>query len=765
MIWLRRFVSLLGLTACAASVLCCAVVCAQTDPGTGHRPSWPIMSAPPRSLEIDLVVPSSESADTAPQLKAVVLAARHKLSMLPCLDLQLPRGVWETARADLRITGVECLERPDALRIARSLGAGAAVLIGLSEGDSHALKVEFVDPQSEAPVAPEALIAWNPEDYREADKKLAVQIATALNLGLRDDDRLMLAQPPDGLPESLDFMVGFFEAEPSQRAGYCRSQEAIAGKSPLAALVYQAVLSIEAQSLRQDMHGPTARVLSWHPDNALVLSRSAQFYAMMGDMECYSTTVTKLRTVYPKLLLADALEAWYPSSATSHERIVELHDRLVESLPNSAILLSSCANYHMNVAKVARGGHFFNLMTEREQDLFREHADLAFRLAEKAAEIEPTSYRAWDVLITVRTETGNREGAEEAFRRATELEPTKAEPYLDAVWLYKPGYGGTSEAMDAFVQKAIAAPIKEPEQLVKIGHMMLDLDRFGNAEQVYRKAIEAKGADYPPAEAGLAAALSRQGKRDEAVKFGRKALEGGDFAAARRALGDCAAFAGNYEEAKEHYAAWASLEPAEPQALWHAARACVRLAEWAETSRLLDACEGLDPKSGMSWAGRIELYESQGDFGKAWEAYRKAVSSTDWPKLGYPASWLGRLALKLGKLDDAEAFFEDQLAQSPEDSLALWGMSLVDVARAAFADAQEHLEKLGESREAYPSLGLLRALIAWLEGEKDIARQMCLAADEARPEMKDFSWLLKQQGWPPQLQADFEAMLNHASAP
>lgn len=133
----------------------------------------------------------------------------------------------------------------------------------------------------------------------------------------------------------------------------------------------------------------------------------------------------------------------------------------------------------------------------------------------------PDSPRLWSRLGWLLLRRSLPAEAERAFRRALTLDPRAQDPRLGLIeTLIRQDRPGAAEAA---AREAAAALPEAPRLRLRLGHLLLPADPAG-AEAEFRAAL---ALDRPPeaARTGLVNALTRQGRREEAVAVAQAAAE------------------------------------------------------------------------------------------------------------------------------------------------------------------------------------------------------------------------------------------------
>ena len=173
---------------------------------------------------------------------------------------------------------------------------------------------------------------------------------------------------------------------------------------------------------------------------------------------------------------------------------------------------------------------------------------------DRALSLDPRSSPAWAALGRALETLADRAGAEQAFRRAAELQPSPAAFYNLARFLYDDGRpeaaiagyrkalaldpslaaarnnlaialreAGRLEEAIALLEGAARDPAAPPEILNSLGVAYYARGRFADAEACYRRALGASPA-MDEAEINLGNALSAQGREADAIACYRRVI-------------------------------------------------------------------------------------------------------------------------------------------------------------------------------------------------------------------------------------------------
>jgi tetratricopeptide (TPR) repeat protein len=132
----------------------------------------------------------------------------------------------------------------------------------------------------------------------------------------------------------------------------------------------------------------------------------------------------------------------------------------------------------------------------------------------KATGNAPSIAQGWSVLGIAKAHLGEGASAVDAFRKATALDPTQEEHWLNLTRELM-DLGRFPEAISA-TQAGVAANPKSYALHLRIGAAYLSADRYSQAEETFRQLVSA-GDPLPTSYIGLAQVLLRTGRAADAV--------------------------------------------------------------------------------------------------------------------------------------------------------------------------------------------------------------------------------------------------------
>ncbi|MEZ5312976.1 MAG: tetratricopeptide repeat protein [Thermoanaerobaculia bacterium] len=137
-----------------------------------------------------------------------------------------------------------------------------------------------------------------------------------------------------------------------------------------------------------------------------------------------------------------------------------------------------------------------------------------------ASQLDPELSESWVNLGVARRRTGDLAGAEEAYRRALEVDPGAITAYQNLAGLLR-GQGRSIEAQELLALTDRSSN-RNPFSYLALGDLALRLGRISEAERFYRRALRL-GPEQAEAQAAMGNWALRAGKPREAEKFLRRA--------------------------------------------------------------------------------------------------------------------------------------------------------------------------------------------------------------------------------------------------
>lgn len=127
------------------------------------------------------------------------------------------------------------------------------------------------------------------------------------------------------------------------------------------------------------------------------------------------------------------------------------------------------------------------------------------------------------------------------------------------------------------------------------------------------------------------------------------------------------------------------------------------------------------PSFSNLWASLVQVHLQFADEGKAREAYQKAVAYEPQNPAAY-ANWAAHLA-NSGRLDEARGVYEAALHYTPDDSILLFGMGLIEIRQENEAEGLRYFEQAIENDPSLTQAWLILADAARDQGDFETAEQ------------------------------------------
>jgi len=192
----------------------------------------------------------------------------------------------------------------------------------------------------------------------------------------------------------------------------------------------------------------------------------------------------------------------------------------------------------------------------------------------------------------------------------------------------------------------------------------------------FREAISTE-PDYAAPHALLGGSLLAIGKVPEATRELERAVAlDPKQPLIRVELAKAYSRANNLAGATDQYRALRDLAPQEPEYIYQAGQAYLKLAQWC-----LEQMKRIDPQSPRIAESRAEVYRAQGLTVEAIQAYEKAAQED--PRLPGIHLALAQIYLQQNKLEDARQEAERELAIVPDSLAAKAVLERINSAQAA----------------------------------------------------------------------------------
>ncbi len=343
-----------------------------------------------------------------------------------------------------------------------------------------------------------------------------------------------------------------------------------------------------------------------------------------------------------------------------------------------------------------------------------EEAEQAYR---RAIELDPNSTYPWNSLGNVLTDHLKRhKEAEKAYRHAIELDPTYGNPWNNLGILLTLHLGRHEEAEKAYRQ-AIGLDPTSRAPWNNLGNVLTDdLGRHEEAEKAYRRAIELDPTSGPPWNNLGKVLTDHLGRHEEAEKAYRRAIEL-DPASSNPwyGLGNVlTGHLGRHEEAEKAYRQAIELDATYSNA-WNGLGNVLahHLKKPDEAEQAYRRAIELDPKLPYAWGNLARLIELDADrqdealtaFFQAWEL----DSTNDWRRREAfrKARSLGT-GTPLPRALQAISRLHEHFPQDRELAFVLAGLLTIS---GNWAQASELLQELAASEVDQPGTWAFRAAI------------------------------------------------------
>jgi protein O-GlcNAc transferase len=262
--------------------------------------------------------------------------------------------------------------------------------------------------------------------------------------------------------------------------------------------------------------------------------------------------------------------------------------------------------------------------------------------------------------------------AADAFRHASELQPTESRPRFLAGFSLEHA-GKFPEAIEQY-RAALALSPKEYEAHFALGRILLRSNDAAGAEEQFRAAIASR-SDAAPAQLGLASALLAQKK----------------YEAGANSLGE-----------------YLKLKPGDRSAHFDRASALLNLSRFDDALAELDLSDAGAAPSADALKMRGEIYMQQKKWKEAGDALKQAISLS--PKDSEVAEWIGHVDIELRDYPNAVRILEQVCAQDAQDADALRDLAEAFYLNENYAAALEAMDRLAKLETPKPGSWFVRAI-------------------------------------------------------
>ena len=294
-------------------------------------------------------------------------------------------------------------------------------------------------------------------------------------------------------------------------------------------------------------------------------------------------------------------------------------------------------------------------------------------------------------------------GAAEAFRSASDLQPTESRPrFLSGLALERAGK--FSEAIEQYRAALVISP-KDYECHFALGRTLLRTNDAPGAEEHFREAIGARG-DSAPAHLGLANALLAQKK---------------------------------FEAGSDALAEYLKLNPGDRAEHFERASALMEIDRFEDALAELDHAEtGAAPTpDGLKMRG--DVYLRQKKWKEARETVERAIQQS--PQDQQLLEWLGQAEIELHDFPAAINVLDKVVANDPQDTDALRDLVNAFFLNADYAATIGAMDRLAKLETPKPASWFVRAICydkLSRKPEAIEAYQKFLELDNGQNETQDF---------------------------
>jgi tetratricopeptide (TPR) repeat protein len=292
----------------------------------------------------------------------------------------------------------------------------------------------------------------------------------------------------------------------------------------------------------------------------------------------------------------------------------------------------------------------------------------------RATELDPTFALPWNSLGNLYRVDKRPADAEQAYRRAIELDPDLAWPY-HSLALLEAQRGNYLQAVPLY-QQALARHRRDADRAVSwhhLGEVYAVLERFGEAEQAYQQAVALDPAyAWPYHHLGLL--YEQRGELPEALVAFRQALarhqQDEDRAVAWNHLGNVNRRLDRIEEAVEAYQRANTLDSAYAQPWSNLGDIYRELGRQEEAMAAYRQAIGLDPVVAWPYHHLGWLHQQRGEYEPAITRYEQAVErhQTD-PARAMTWQQLGQIYQAIDRPQEAIKAFRQAGALDPKFAL------------------------------------------------------------------------------------------------
>jgi serine/threonine-protein kinase len=411
------------------------------------------------------------------------------------------------------------------------------------------------------------------------------------------------------------------------------------------------------------------RALDLSPDDSQVLIYVARTFDRMRRHDRAEEVLQRLLERHGDT--ARAQNAW----GTHLCDFVMDHVKAEEAFRKAIEIDSTCAAYHSNLGHALKG---------------QKRLDEAIDEYRRAVALDERNGFWWDTLGTGLWVAGRTEEAREALSKAVELTPHGARIRTDwGEFLWR--IDNDTEAAEIEVRKALELDRDLPHAHDRLGHILVQQKRYGEAEAAFREALL-----LDPRLAGtwgnLGAVLANfRGDHQRAVDAYRRALEiDPDSVFARCNLGTSLNWLRRYSEALVAFDTVLKIEPTSAPALGGRAFALWQLGRLEEAEAAYGRALELWGKNSGRWFNYARLLLAMHRPEKAVAAARKAAGLA--PESPASLGTLAEVLFVARRYREAIDAFNATIALEPDSSRAAGCYSNICLARGLLGQARAAIE-------------------------------------------------------------------------
>ncbi len=330
------------------------------------------------------------------------------------------------------------------------------------------------------------------------------------------------------------------------------------------------------------------------------------------------------------------------------------------------------------------------------------------------------------------------------FRRVVELEPGKAENYVD-LGLLQRAAGRLPEA-EAALRKALEIDPGQADTEATLANLLLQTGKHREAIEVLERVIEGDAGGNPRHMDLLASAYQQVGRfRDAAVLLEQLAERGGNLLQIRSRLADSLFRSRQLERALEEYQALAEVDPSNVESLLRVSQIQQQLGDHAAAWEALEAARQIDADHLQVQFQSISLLEGEGRLEEAAEAVDEVLEAGRKPEYA-PAERRrrvilldsrGRLLRQLDRHAEAVAAYREIGLLNPDARPGVLA-EIVETWRSAgdFAKAERTARSAAAEYEDNLMLSLLLAnVLSDLNKTKEAVRVVERRFEDGKPDI------------------------------